>query len=139
MKTINGNTKIGNEVGRLGESIASNFLLRKGFKIIERNFVKKWGEIDIIAKNIGEFHFIEVKTTSGDLSNKSVTREKNDKYRAEDNIHPWKLQRLKRVISSYLIENSISYETSWHFDVVTVVLDKNNKKAKVFLMDNVIL
>jgi len=52
------------KTGDLGESIACRFLINKGFSIVERNYLKKWGEIDIIAKKDGKAHFIEVKSVS---------------------------------------------------------------------------
>lgn len=50
------------KIGEKGESIATDFLKRKGYKIIERNFFCKQGEIDIIAKKEEEYIFCEVKT-----------------------------------------------------------------------------
>ena len=37
------------ETGKLGEEIAERFLKKKRYKIVERNYREKWGEIDIIA------------------------------------------------------------------------------------------
>ncbi|MDH3324978.1 MAG: YraN family protein [Candidatus Peregrinibacteria bacterium] len=52
-------------LGKKGEDLAADFLIKKGYKIIERNFYTRGGEIDIIAKNKrGEFVFVEVKTRS---------------------------------------------------------------------------
>ena len=48
-------------VGEIGEEIACQFLERKGFKILERNYRKPWGEIDIIAEKDGVIRFVEVK------------------------------------------------------------------------------
>lgn len=50
------------KLGREGEEYAANYLEQKGYKIIQRNFECKQGEIDIIAKNKNEYVFIEVKT-----------------------------------------------------------------------------
>ena len=52
------------ELGKIGESLATLFLESLEYKIIERNFRCKQGEIDIIAKDKNEFVFIEVKTRS---------------------------------------------------------------------------
>ena len=50
------------EFGDIGEDIVCKFLLRKGYKIIERNYLKPWGEIDIIAENDKSLVFVEVKS-----------------------------------------------------------------------------
>ena len=50
------------EIGRLGEDIAVNYLKQKGYKILDRNFECRQGEIDIIALDKEEIVFIEVKT-----------------------------------------------------------------------------
>jgi putative endonuclease len=50
------------ELGKKGEEIAHRFLKNKGYRIIERNYVCKMGEVDIIAREKDTFVFIEVKT-----------------------------------------------------------------------------
>ncbi len=50
------------KIGELGENIAVKFLTKKGFFISERNYTKKWGEIDIIAEKNNKLYFIEVKS-----------------------------------------------------------------------------
>lgn len=52
------------EIGKLGEDLACKYLQDKGYKILERNFEARQGEIDIIAKDKEELVFIEVKTRS---------------------------------------------------------------------------
>jgi putative endonuclease len=47
--------------GKIAEDFAANLLLSKGYKILERNFRSKFGEIDIIAKEGGSLVFVEVK------------------------------------------------------------------------------
>ncbi len=52
-------------IGKYGEEIAKNFLIKKGFKILETNFhYSKMAEIDIIAQYKDVLHFVEVKTRS---------------------------------------------------------------------------
>jgi putative endonuclease len=48
-------------IGEIGENIAVKFLMKHNFQILERNYTKKWGEIDIVGKKLGKLHFIEVK------------------------------------------------------------------------------
>ncbi len=143
MKKITEKRKTGN----LGEDLACRFLMKRGFEIIEQNYLKKCGEIDIIAKNNGILHFIEVKSvTSSNLSNgcetiQSVSSEtvKKDNYRPEDNLHPWKLHRLASTIQIYLAEKGVSPETDWIFDVITVYIDKKRLISKVSMLENIIL
>lgn len=49
-------------IGALGEEFAANVLENKGFEILERNYMTKVGELDVIAKKDSTLHFIEVKT-----------------------------------------------------------------------------
>ena len=117
-------------IGALGEDIACRYLESKGYIISTRNYWKPWGEIDIVASYGEVVHFVEVK---------SVTREtfgSNSGYRPEDNLHPWKLKRMARVIQTFVLEHDVK---NWQFDVLTVLLRKEDKMAKVELLENVVL
>ena len=126
------------KIGRIGEDYACEFLKSIGFSVIERNYLKKWGEIDIVTKKDKKIHFIEVKSVSRDLTN-DVIHETNDNYRPEDNMHPWKLKRLSRAVQSYLLEKDISDDMDWQFDVVTVYIDINKGQKKAFLLEDIVL
>ncbi len=69
--------------GNIAEDKACEFLLEKGFVLVERNFYSRFGEVDIIAFKEDVLHFIEVK--SGD-----------DYEKAIQNITPTKLSRFIR-------------------------------------------
>jgi Holliday junction resolvase-like predicted endonuclease len=174
------------KTGDIGEKIAGRFLVSKGFEIVDWNYLKPWGEIDIIAKKKEKIHFVEVKTVSVDsrwtwvsdpgrnvsdgvrdprpaegflnkcktflsdtLSQPEVAydiREVSsdsenhvDEYRPEDNLHPWKLKRLKRAITSYLSEKRMSEEDDWQFDAVTVRIEEKGKTAFVEYLEDIIL
>jgi putative endonuclease len=120
--------------GDLGESVAASFLEKRGFEIVARNYLKPWGEIDIVAKSSGVVHFIEVKSVKKDLVNIS---HETDGYRAEDNVHEAKLKRLSKTIQTYLLESG--EEDEWVFDVVVVLIDTVNKKAKVRFLEDMVL
>jgi len=134
------NTK---EIGDLGEGMAEKWLKSKGFSILDRNYWKKWGEIDIVAKNKGIIHFVEVKST--ERRNIRNFEPENDSYRPEEKVHPWKLKRMSRVIQSYLMEiprrgsGREDTEIEWQFDVLVVYLDSAEKLAKVKYLPNIVL
>lgn len=120
------------KLGDLGENMACKFLVKRGFEILEQNYNKKWGEIDIIAKKGDKLHFIEVKSVSHLPSVTHVT----DNYRPEDNLHPWKLKRLSRVIQTYLLSQN---SPDWQFDVITVFLDLKGLQAKINYIEDIII
>jgi len=133
------------KVGNIGEDVACRFLVKHGFSVLDRNYLKKWGEIDIIARKDGVLRFIEVKTVSRE-NIQNVSRETLEQDRPEENVHQWKLKRLYRTINSYLLEKGVIHETpgkneqdDWQFDILVVFLDTRNKQAKIRFTENVIL
>lgn len=125
------------KIGELGEEVACTFLMKHGFNIQERNYTKKWGEIDIIADKEGKIYFIEVKS----VSCVTLPDFKDDNpftKRPEENMHPWKLKRLSKTIQTYLIHKRIG-NTPWQFDLLLVYLDIENRKARVKTIENIIL
>lgn len=126
------------KIGQIGEDSACKYLESNGFKVLDRNYLRKWGELDIVAQKGKVLHFIEVKSVSRTLD--VVTHvTSNGEYRAEDNMHPWKLKRLSRVIQSYLLDKNVSDETDWQFDLATVFIDQNKRLSRVFLLEDIVL
>lgn len=119
-----------NEIGKIGEDLATKFLRDKGFDVFTRNFRAPYGEIDIVALKSGITHFVEVKTVScenevGFLEN-----------RAEENVTREKLQKLSRVIQVYINKEKVE---KWQFDVCAVYLSLENKKASIRFLENQLL
>lgn len=124
--------------GDLGEGLACQFLMKRGYKILVRNYLKPWGEVDIICSKASVYHFVEVKTVSWETS-ANVNHETSsnlDSFRPEENVHPQKLKRLHRTIEGYLMENNIDNE--WQIDVITVKINKITQEAKIELIENII-
>lgn len=126
------------KTGELGENVAVRFLMKQDFRILERNYTKKWGEIDIIAEKGNKLHFVEVKSVSRETLDQ-VSHETMDNYRPEDNMHPWKLKRLGRTIQTYLLSNKVPDDKEWQFDLLVVFLALKDKKARVKLISDIIL
>ena len=133
-------------IGEIGEDIAVKHLVKHFFEILDRNYRKKWGEIDIVAKKDDILHFIEVKTVNVSPRQEffkipdGVSHEtKNESYQPEENVHLWKRQRLARAIKTYLLENKVPDEIEWQVDIMAIFLDFKTRRAKIRLTENIIL
>lgn len=124
-------------IGKLGEDIAVKYLEKHGYKILDRNYHKPWGEIDIIAsENIGknqfltlpsqELVFIEVKTQNREFE-----------WRPEENITRHKKHQLSRIVTTYLKANKIPEDQNWRVDVLAITLDFKTKNASVEHIQNI--
>ncbi|MBI2023948.1 YraN family protein [Candidatus Giovannonibacteria bacterium] len=119
--------------GDICENLAIKHLKGKSFSILERNYLKKWGEIDIIAeervsRETHNIHFIEVK---GHIGSADV--------RPESNVHYWKTKRLWRAIQTWFLEHPDYEDTDWQVDVMAVMVDLQNRKAKIRWTKNIML
>ncbi len=129
--------KIVSEVGKKGEDLAAMFLMKQGFEIVCRNYLKKWGEIDIVARKKEKLYFVEVKSVSCKTL-PIVSHETGDYHRPEDNVHPLKLKKMGRVIESYLSEETEG-NIPWQIDVITVHLSRDQQMARVERISNIVL
>ncbi len=97
-----------NELGTKGENLAVDYLRKKGYSILERNWVHEKNEIDIIASSHEFIIFVEVKTRStGYWSN------------PEDAVSDNKIKRIVEASSHYLITNNIDKPA--RFDVIAII------------------
>ena len=119
------------EKGNAGENIACVYLIKHGYLIQDRNYERKWGEIDIIAVKKGILHFIEVKSV--------LDRGNMNGHRAEDNVHELKLKRLRRMIQTYLNDERYGLDASFKFHVIVVRHDERTGKSYVKMLENIIL
>ena len=122
------------KIGELGEDIACRYLEDRGFQILDRNYRKKWGELDIVAQKGNIYHFVEVKALT-------VSRETKYqyKYKPEDAIQPWKIKRLQRAIQSYLLQKRLYETADWLFDIIAVEIELKNRNAKVRFIEGITL
>lgn len=101
------------DLGKFGEERASEYLKKKGYKIIERNFRDFLGEIDIIAKEKNKMIvFVEVKTM----------RYFNDGLMPEDQMSFSKRKKFERAVLIYLSQNKKIFNErhGYRLDLVTV-------------------
>jgi putative endonuclease len=98
------------ERGRDAEQIAVRHLMEKGYRIIDRNFVCKLGEIDIIANHSGDLVFVEVRS-------RHSTEALNPVY----SVNRQKQKKIIRAAQVYL-ESRFPQTPTSRFDVVLVTL-----------------
>lgn len=121
-------------IGKIGEDSAVKHFSSLGHTIIDRNYWKKWGEIDIISRDSNKnIHFIEVKTVT------RATLNDVNSYSPTENVHKWKRERLSRAIRTYLLEKRVGDQELWQVDVVSVYLDQEQKVLSIEVLDDVIL
>jgi len=101
------------DVGKEGEKVALSFLKKKGYRILDKNFRCKFGEIDIIAEENGQIVFLEVKT-----------RRNLDFGLPQESLNYFKKKRLTRLAQFYLARYHLEGISS-RFDVVAVIFKES--------------
>ena len=104
------------EIGKKGENIAVRYLKLRLYKILRRNYRRKTGEIDIIAKKGGYIIFIEVKY-----------RNNNSKGLPREAVTTFKQRQIKSTAEMYILENKL--DCNMRFDVIEI-LDKKVEHIK---------
>lgn len=118
------------KIGDLGENLAIRYLTKNNYNILEKNYRKTWGEIDIIARKNGKIIFFEVKTLCV-LNNSCL-------FRPEEQITKSKEKRMKKIINTYLSEKKI-YSQDFQIDIIAILINLEKKIFKLRHLKNVIL
>jgi putative endonuclease len=106
--------------GAYAEQLATDFLTKRGYAILDRNYRKPWGELDIISEKENIIVFVEVKAN----------------WQAREGFEPelradWrKRQKIIRTARTYLLQKMLS-EREWQIDIISVTLNALNSTAKV--------
>ena len=112
-------------IGKYGEDLACDFLTKKGYEILERNFrFSKLAEIDIIAHKKDVLHFVEVKTRTQKFFGSP-----------QEAVTPSKLKQIYSCAMFYL-QNSKKKYKSYQIDVIGIELNKNEIKEINFIERN---
>jgi putative endonuclease len=127
-----------NEIGAYGEEITKKYLKKQGFSILDQNYLKKWGEIDIIAKKHNKIRFVEVKTVSYETINDLNNAVSYGTWRPEENVTARKLYKMNRTIETWLEEQKEDL-ISWQIDVAAIRVVPCAKYATIKYIENIIL
>lgn len=117
--------KIANPTARLGEDLATDYLKKQGYKIIERNFRKGYGEIDIIAVKDKTLVFVEVKARTSNAYGTPL-----------EQISYFKLKTLTKTAQFYKVLNPTLPE-AMRIDAIAVLLDKFGNVNKIEHIENI--
>jgi putative endonuclease len=109
-----------NDLGKLGEELAVEFLRKNGYEILETNWTFQKAEIDIIAKKENILAIIEVKTRSS-----------LDFGLPQDFVKPKKIQLLVKAVNEYVLSKDLDIEV--RFDIIAV-----HKEDKSFAIEHLI-
>ena len=114
-------------ISKYGEEIAQNFLIKKGYKILETNYrYSKIAEIDIIALKSNILHFVEVKTRTQEYFGKAL-----------EAITPAKLNQIYSCAMKYINSSNKAYK-AYQIDAIGILLEKNEIK-KIDFIENISL
>ena len=105
-----------NEFGKEAEKLAAEYLIKKGYTILEKNYRFQKAEIDIIAKKNNVIIVIEVKG-----------RKESFLERPEDAVNKKKINLLIKAINEYVIVNELDSEI--RFDIISII--KNNQNSDI--------
>ena len=101
-----------NELGKLGEELAENYLIKNGYTILETNWVFQKAEIDIIAQKETILAIVEVKT-----------RSTLDFGLPQDFVKDKKVQLLVKAVNEFVISRDLDVEI--RFDIIAINKEKN--------------
>lgn len=120
-------------VGKIGEDIAYEYLTKRGFRILTRNYREKFGEIDIIAMAPDKtLIFFEVKT----LMNKSGFEMA---FIPEDNLTNDKLKKLIRISNVFSAKHIqlIDDQKGWRIDLLAITLGSDGNVVSINHYENI--
>lgn len=152
------------KLGKAAEDAVAQYLELKGFTVMEQNYTRKWGEIDILARgplidsqgNVSRetsdvTHFVEVKSVSRVTFEGGIVP-KAGEFRPEDNMSFSKVNKLKTTIMSYIMSDRnddkrhvsqdkrhIENMVRWQFDLIVVYVKKDTREMIIKPFWNLIL
>lgn len=117
-------------IGKLGETYAEKFLNANNYRILQKNFHSRFGEIDIIAIDLNssppQLIFIEVKT-----------RTNNSFGAPQESISRQKLSRIFKTAIHFLNHAIKKFSCHWRIDAIAVKLDHNHKLQTIDHFKNI--
>jgi putative endonuclease len=124
------------DFGSWAEGLSEKFLKERGYRIIDRNYRKPWGEIDIIAEKLCHHEdkenilvFVEIKASDSPAP---------VGFEPEKRVNKEKILRIKRAAQTYIQQNKLDGRT-WQIDLITVEFNKDKSSARITHFKNVFI
>jgi putative endonuclease len=110
------------ELGRLGEQLAAEHLIRRGYQIVERNYRTRWGELDIVAYDGRTLAFCEVKA-------RRLRAPGRDPL---ESVHARKRSKVRKMAGRWLVERTDRpYAENLRFDAIGVTFDADGRLLRL--------
>ena len=113
--------------GTKAEILAANYLLERGYAILDRNFRKPWGELDIVAKRGAVIIFAEVK----------AAKNPSQGFEPELHMNRQKIIKLIRTARTYLAQKGYGSDQEWQIDLVSVTFDSQKASPDIRHYENI--
>ncbi len=113
------------QTGNLGEELACQYLKKQGYKILERNYLIRGGEIDIVCREKDYLVFVEVKT-----------RYSHEYGLPAEAITPWKIKSLLKTALFYIQKTGWG-ERGYRLDLVSVDFADDRESPKLDLIKDI--
>jgi len=115
------------EFGAWAEKQAAKFLENRGYRVLDRNYRKPWGEIDLIAKKLETLIFVEVKASQSEMLG----------FSPEVRANSEKQRKIIRTARTYLAEQKLSDTQEWQIDIISVTLRKEGGMVQIHHFKNI--
>lgn len=115
------------QIGDIGEKIAEDYLVEKGYRVLDRKYITRFGELDLVTLDRDCVVFIEVKTRTSTTFGAP-----------EDSITPAKLERLEKAGLIWMQANP-SAPDDWRIDAVAILLDSHQQPLEIRHFSNILL
>jgi putative endonuclease len=114
------------QIGNNAEDLACEYLSKRGYKILDRNYTIRGGEIDIVASKSREIIFVEVKARYNHSFGLPI-----------ESITPWKIRALQKTAQFYLSQHK-KLGIGYRFDLVSIDYADSFKDPKIEVVENII-
>jgi putative endonuclease len=107
-------------LGAQGEELAVKYLRKQGYKVIQRNYQCRWGEIDLVARDKDTLSFVEIKSRSS-----------SDFGLPQDSVDRFKQERIIQVAKAFMAEHHLNETIPARFDVVAIRLTPSGPEMEL--------